>query len=75
MNESTEPQKEASSQKFEHKKQKIYKKFHYLPTSEMRRCLNKIISEMRGLSIDQAKHKQYVRPNEYDLFVQEMGIV
>ena len=61
--------------KYESKKHKIFRKFYYIPTPDMRVCLNKIISELRNIPIDEAKYKQYVRPNEFKLFVVRMGIV
>lgn len=61
--------------KFESKKQKIFSKFNFLSTHEMRDTLNRIIAELRNIELKEAKRKHYVRPNEYQLFIERMGIV
>ena len=57
------------------KKSSLFKKFHYLSTPQMREAINIIISEARGIPLEDAKRKHFIRPKEFNVFLEKMGIV
>lgn len=55
-------------------KNKLFKKYNFLPTREMRAGINEIIAENRNISLEKAKYKKIVRPIEISLFLEFFGI-
>ena len=41
----------------------------------MREAINIIISEARGIPLEDAKRKHFIRPKEFNVFLEKMGIV
>jgi len=57
------------------KKSGLFKKFNYLSTPQMREAINDIISEERKISLEAAKKKHFIRPKEFKVFIEKMGII
>lgn len=55
-------------------KKQLFTKFWYFPTNEVRTSINAIISKNRAISLEQAKLKRNVRPNEVTLFCKEYDV-
>ena len=45
-------------------KSELFAELSFLPSDELRKETNNIIAENRKMSLDRAKLKKYVRPNE-----------
>lgn len=45
-------------------KSELFAELNFLPSDELRKIINNIIAENRKMSLDRAKLKKYVRPNE-----------
>jgi hypothetical protein len=55
------------------KKSKIYAELYRLPTTSVRKTINRIVSENRGITIEEAKPKISLRKNEVILIMKELG--
>lgn len=56
-------------------KKKLFEKYYYLPEREMRVTINEIISEIRHLPFEVAKHKKKLRPSEVRRFLEVYDLV
>ena len=56
-------------------KQELFQKFFYINKKDIRPVINRIISENRKrLTLEEAKRKKLIRPNEYKKFCEEMSL-
>lgn len=56
-------------------KQELFQKFFYINKKDIRPVINRIISENRkNLTLEEAKRKKLIRPNEYKKFCEEMSL-
>jgi hypothetical protein len=57
-------------------KQELFQKFFYINKKDIRPVINRIISENRkNLTLEMAKRKKLIRPNEYRKFCEEMSLL
>lgn len=45
-------------------KSKLFAQLRFLPSDELRKVVNTVVSENRNLPLKTAKYKKYLRPNE-----------
>lgn len=55
-----------------HKKD-LSKMLREVPEKELRDTINKVMAKNRGLGISQVKYKRFVRQNEVQLILKELG--
>ena len=54
-------------------KKQLFRLYHKLPEDFIRETINDIISKCRNKNIDEIKNVRNITPNEYRLFVREVG--
>ena len=54
-------------------KKQLFRLYHKLPEDFIRETINDIISKCRNKNVDEIKNVRNITPNEYRLFVREVG--
>lgn len=55
-------------------KSKLFKELNFLPINELRKKVNEVIAFNRNLSLDKAKYKKIIRPNELEQIKTFFGV-
>lgn len=55
-------------------KSKLFATLNFIPTPELRETINNVIADNRKISLDKAKFKKCIRPNEVRIIKNYFGI-